>query len=178
MNNSVVREDRGETNANIFTQDRYQKDDTHTPRRCDGNILINGALFSVFATTLTKPPWNTNTHHRSINGSAGSAVSPPASLTNLPMFTFFLQCRAYSQWILRALPSLSTYVGGFMERCCFDTLKLLPHDQTSKYLLGQQRATPRQLTMQHLNISRMQSVWYTGEETGSRSWDSWPGLER
>lgn len=30
MNNSVVREDRGETNANIFTQDRYQKDDTHT----------------------------------------------------------------------------------------------------------------------------------------------------
>lgn len=44
-----------------------------------------------------------------------------------------------------------------MERRCLDTFKLLPHDQTSKYLPGQQRATPRQLTMQHLNISRMQS---------------------
>lgn len=55
-----------------------------------------------------------------------------------------------------------------MEGRCFDTLKLLPRDQTSKYLPGQQRATPRQLTMQHLNISRMQSGRYTGEETGGR----------
>ncbi|KAI4807594.1 hypothetical protein KUCAC02_027394, partial [Chaenocephalus aceratus] len=40
-------------------------------------------------------------------------------------------------------PSISTYTRGFTERRCFDTLKLLPHDQTSKYLPGQQRATPR-----------------------------------
>lgn len=134
-------------------------------------LVINGTLFYVFATTLATPPWNTNTHHHSTSGSAGSAASPLALLTNrysnnhLPSVLSGLQpmdplsCHS---------PSISTYTRGFMERCCFDTLKLLPHDQTSKYLPGQQRATPRQLTMQHLNISRMQSGWYTGEEMGGR----------
>lgn len=62
------------------------------------------------------------------------------------------------------------------ERRRFNTLKPLPRDQTSKYLAGQHRATPRQLTMQHLNISRMQSGWYTGEgraagrKRGSEAW--------
>lgn len=85
------------------------------------------------------------------------------------IITFLLYCQACNQWIPVLLsPSVSTYTGGFTERRCFDTLKLLPHDQTSKYLPGQQRATPRQLTMQHLNISRMQSGWYTGEKMGGR----------
>lgn len=45
-------------------------------------LLINGVLFSVFATALsTPPPQNTNTHHH-ISGSAGSAASPLALLTN------------------------------------------------------------------------------------------------
>lgn len=26
-------------------------------------LFINGALVSVFATTLSTPPWNTNTHY-------------------------------------------------------------------------------------------------------------------
>lgn len=45
-------------------------------------LLINGALFYVFTTTLATPPLNTNTHHHSTSGSAGSAASPLALLTN------------------------------------------------------------------------------------------------
>lgn len=75
-------------------------------------------------------------------------------------------------------PPSPLILGGFAERRCFNTLKLLPHDQTSKYLPGQQRATPRQLTMQHLNISRMQSGWYTGEEMGGREKREKRGLDR
>lgn len=44
-------------------------------------LLISGVLFSVFATTLSTSPQNTNTHHH-ISGSAGSAASSLALLTN------------------------------------------------------------------------------------------------
>lgn len=132
-------------------------------------LLINRALFSDFATTLSTRPWNTNTHHY-ISGCAGSAESPLALLTNryshnhLPSVLSGLQPVEPSSCLHPPSPLI---LGAFAARRCFDTLKLLPRDQTSKYLPGQQRATPRQLTMQHLNISRMQSGLYTGEEMGS-----------
>ena len=47
------------------------------------------------------PRWNTNTHHHSTSGSAGSAVSPPALLTNSLIITFLPCCQAYNQWIPR-----------------------------------------------------------------------------
>lgn len=135
------------------------------------NLLIKGALFSVFATALAKAPWNTNTYHLCISGNAPSAAPPLALLTNRYSNNHrpsILSGQQTNGSLVLLSPSVSTYTRGFMERRCFDTLKLLPHDQTSKYLPGQQRATPRQLTMQHLNISRMQNGWYTGEEMGGR----------
>lgn len=51
------------------------------PKKLMEMLLINRALFSDFATTLSTRPWNTNTHHY-ISGCAGSAESPLALLTN------------------------------------------------------------------------------------------------
>lgn len=140
------------------------------PKKLMEILLINRALFSDFATTLSTRPWNTNTHHY-ISGCAGSAESPLALLTNryfhnhLPSVLSGLQPVEPSSCLHPPSPLI---LGAFAARRCFDTLKPLPRDQTSKYLPGQQRATPRQLTMQHLNISHMQSGSYTGEEMGSR----------